>query len=404
MKIVQVNNYCYIRGGSEKVFLGEIEVLSKLGHSVAVFSRGHERNLRCDFSTFFPPDIKDEGTFSRVRMFLEYIYSFRVYEAFSSFINKFPPDVVHLHNIYGRLTTSVIDAARKARVPLVLTAHDYKLVCPTYLMLNKGKPCEKCLQGNYLNCVVQNCHHSGFTGSLLYTMESYFNRFFKKYEKVDYLIAPSNFLRDKLINGGYSHQKVVHIPNFVNTSGITPNFEPGDYIVYIGRVSGEKGIKTLVDAVKTTKIQAKIVGEGPLSKWLQGIIASEGIPNIILVGYKSGDDLLDILRNSAFMVLPSEWYENAPLSILEAYACGKPVVASRIGGIPEMVLDGVTGFLFEPGNVEQLKEIMVSLYNNKKLIAQMGKNARDMVEREYSPERHYEMLMDIYEKAIAKYR
>lgn len=403
MKIIFANNYFYIRGGSEKVFIEEMELLQRKGHLVFPFTRKFEHNFLSEFEKFFPSElIYDNCNFSeKVKSAINLIYSTEVKKKFEEYLGFIKPDIIHAHNIYGRLTSSLIDGAKKASVAVVMTLHDYKLLCPSYLMLNKENICEKCLKGNYLNCFFTKCHKNSFIASAIYTIESYFNKLFKKYDYVSFFICPSMFSLKKHNQAGIPEKKLEYIPNFLNTENFEPLYKAGDYILYAGRLSKEKGIMTLLKAMKNLDIKLKIVGDGPLRQDCEKFVRENNIINVEFLGYKTGDELKNLYRNSAFLVMPSEWYENAPMTILEAFAYGKPVIGSKIGGIPEMVIDGETGVLFEEKNWVSLQEKIRELIHSPTLIERMGRNGRNKVEKEHSSESHYEKLINLYKRALS---
>lgn len=402
MKIIFANNYFFVRGGSERVFFDEIKLLQSKGHVVATFSARHGSNLEGSYNYYFPnsPNYEERNVLKKAPALIKFIYSFEAKDKLLKLINIFKPDLIHLHNIYGRLTTSIIDAARKINIPVVMTAHDYKLICPTYLMLNKYKPCEKCIGGQYIHCLIERCHKNEFVGSLTYTIESYFNYIMKKYKHINYIICPSRFLLSRLIAAGWQEDKLAYIPNPIDVTDINPNFEVGKYILFFGRLSLEKGVSLLIDVARTIPLEIKIVGEGPLKQELISYAIKNKIKNVEFLNYKTGRDLFEVIKSAAFVVLPSLWYENAPLSIIESFACGKPVVASNIGGIPEMVINGETGLLAKAGDGQDLESKIMYLINNTYKIQEMGKRARKMAERIYSLENHFKLLINLYESAV----
>lgn len=407
MKLLFLNNYHYLRGGSERVFFGEMEILQARGHTVYSFARKHPHDLPAKFESFFPQHLETESihfSFDAIRTVKEIIYSKESKTSLKSIINRYPPDLAHAHNIYGRLTTSVLDLLNNEGISAVLTLHDYKLICPSYKLMKDNRICEDCKGNKFYKAVVNKCHKNSLTASAVYAIESYFNTWFGKYSKnVAYFISPSRFLRSKLTEFGWPESKIEYVPNYLVTSKFEPSYEAGKYLLYLGRLSGEKGIETLIRAynrISPLHVKMLIVGEGPEEKKLKALAGGSG--DVIFPGYLSGEELSQVTRESLAVVVPSEWYENAPISILEAMAYGKPVIGSNIGGIPEMVDHGVTGYLFEPGNVADLAskiELLLSLPPNR--LAEMGRAAREKVEREYNEEIHYSKLMEVYKKALS---
>lgn len=403
MKIVFINNYLYRRGGVETLMFDQIEQLKRHGHDVAVFTRHHKKNIQSDYEEYFAPTFEytNISGVGKLSAGINLIYSYKTRQCLSKLLEDFRPDIIHCHNIYGRLTTSVIDAARQMDIPLISSLHDYKMICPSYLMSNKGRNCEKCVGGRFYFCLLNRCHKEKFIPSLIYTIETYFNVVFKKYAWAKYFICPSRFLLQKHHEAGIPKEKLIQISNSVNTDRYKPNYTQGKYILFVGRISKEKGVLTLIKAVKGLSVPLKIVGEGPMGEECKKYVQKNNIHNVHFEGHRSGSELADLYEKAIFLVVPSEWYEVFGLIILEAFASGKPVIASNIGGIPELVLEKETGLLFEPGDNIELREKIDHLLSNPSLIAKMGEKAREKVEEEYTTELHYSNLMDLYKKAIS---
>jgi glycosyltransferase involved in cell wall biosynthesis len=222
------------------------------------------------------------------------------------------------------------------------------------------------------------------------------------YDNVDYFISPSDFLRDKMIEYGVSPERITRIPNFIALDQYAPLYTHGDYFLFFGRLHRFKGIMTLLEAMKFVDTSTLyVVGEGELRPQLESYAQEQGIGNVRFLGYQSGDDLKSIIANSMFSVIPSEWYENLPYAVLESFALGTPVIASNIGGMPELIAPGVDGVLFEAGNVHDLAEKIQYMIANSKALPEMGRQARAKIEREYDPHTHYERVMSIYRRLLA---
>jgi glycosyltransferase involved in cell wall biosynthesis len=410
MNILFVNNYNYSRGGAENVFLDESELLSKRGDKIFAFCRRHKNNLSSPYEKFFPSEMDTENiTFSvnSLHALLNILYSVEAKRSIRRLMTTYTFDLAHVHNIYGRLTTSILDALNHSGIPVVMTLHDYKIICPNYKLMHHGRICEDCRNGKFYMAMVNRCHKNSLAASAIYSFETYFNHIFRKYRKnVSYFISPSQFLKSKLIEFGWPEERIKHIPNALPVDRFNPKFEPGDYFLYIGRLSSEKGISTLIEAftsLKQSSIKLQITGEGPLEKELQKKAANDS--RIIFTGYRTGNELRESIRNCFAVVVPSEWYENAPLSVLEAMAYGKPVIGANIGGIPEMIDHEKTGFLYSSSNADELKNVMeISLSLPKKTIAKMGKSARKRVKSENNQPLHRESLIALYAKAVEKSR
>jgi glycosyltransferase involved in cell wall biosynthesis len=332
------------------------------------------------------------------------IYSRCVRHGLREVIRRFNPGLAHAHNIYGRLSLSALDELKSAGVPVVMTLHDLKLLCPSYLMLNGGAVCERCKGNKFYHAVLTRCHKKSYPASFVYALESWINHSFGKYGSVRRFITPSYFLQNKCVEYGWDRSRLSYIPNFIDL-GLVPEYRAGgEYLLYMGRLSREKGVGTLLQAYRRLKrpIPLMIVGDGPEREALERGAHAAGIP-VSFAGYLKGSALTDALSGARGVVMPSEWYENAPLTLLESFAAGKPVIGSRIGGISEMIEHGVNGFLFEPFNMRSLAEAIDRFLSLPEMeIASMAQAARAKVEQNFSPKRHYSDLMEVYSHALGK--
>jgi glycosyltransferase involved in cell wall biosynthesis len=402
MRIAMANNYYYLKGGAERVLFEEKKILEAHGHQVPVFSQSHPYNESSEFSDYYLP-FKDWRNISRIQklqMAFNMMYDRRAAYGFDRFLEVTDSDIVHVHNIYGGLTTSILDTAQRKGVPVVMTLHDYKLICPSYLMLNRGSVCESCKNRRFIYCLLKTCHKESLTASGVYCIESYLNKWLHKYDTIRYFICPSMFSLKKHVEHGIPRDKLLHIRNFVNFFKHEPHYENGKYVLFVGRLSEEKGILTLLKAVEHLNVPVRIVGDGPLKAEYEDFVAAHKIDHVIFEGYKSGDDLKRLYENAAFLVIPSECYENAPMTVLEAYSYGKPVIGSRIGGIPEMIEHGRTGLLFTPRQADELAECLRMLWRDSSLRSEMGREARERVEKEFSSQAHYKQLMGLYSTVL----
>jgi glycosyltransferase involved in cell wall biosynthesis len=402
MRIAMANNYYYIKGGAERVLFEEKKILEAHGHQVPVFSQAHPQNEFSQYSDCYPPfkDWRNISKIQKVPMALNIIYDRRTARGFNRFLEATDCDIVHAHNIYGGLTTSILDIAQKKGIPAVMTLHDYKLICPSYLMLNRGSVCEGCRNRRFIYCLLKTCHKESLTASGVYCIESYLNKWLHKYDTIRYFICPSMFSLTKHAEHGIPRDRLLHIRNFVNIAKYKPRYDNGRYGLFVGRLSKEKGILTLLAAVEHLHMPVRIVGDGPLKAEYESFAAKRKMNHVVFEGYKSGDDLKRLYEDAAFLVIPSECYENAPMTVLEAYSYGKPVIGSCIGGIPEMIEHGRTGMLCAIGDAGKLTECIDKLWSDKSLCQQMGHAAREKVEREFSAEGHYDRLMEVYQNLM----
>jgi len=400
MKIILTNKFFYLNGGSETVFFQEREFLLKQRHEVLDFSMSDERNLPSSYADFFVPNTNYNSGGSivqRLQQAISFVHSSVAVSKIEELILQEKPQIAHLHNIYHQLTPSIIPALKKHGVKVVMTLHDYKLVCPSYLALKGDVICNACAGEKFWNAFTMNCQHSRMRGLLLST-EAMFHKLRGSYDGVDLFLAPSGFLAN-LIERRIPEKKIKVLRNGIDIDKYQPNYQDQGYALYFGRLSKEKGVKTLLRAHQDLKLDLplKIVGAGPLEEELR-----LQYPDVDFLGYQSGQALNGLVANSAFVVVPSEWYENCSMAVLEAMALGKPIVGSRIGGIPEQVEDGETGFLFAMGSADELAEKMAVLATNQDMRASMGKAGRAKLEKEYSLVEHNRQLLEIYSGLLAR--
>lgn len=403
MRILLVNKYFYRKGGAETYFFALAEGLRALGHDVAFFSMQHPNNEPSYWSKYFVSEkdyVGDISAFKKVQEASTLIYSFEAKRKFEALLEEFKPDVIHMNNVHRQLTLSILDAPylKKHHVPVVYTAHDYILLCPAYTMVNgRGEVCDACLDKHFIHATKNVCVKGSRTKSALATMEAEFLKFHHAYSKINLIIAPSQFMKSKLDEGGFA-SKTVAMQNFLTDSQMamstrvanTHKFEDAQagarpYFLFFGRLSKEKGILTLVKAflqaagldegagsetgtgaghneVLPDTWDLHIVGDGPEREAIEQLIASAGPQaesRIHLLGYKNGEDLQREVGNARFTVLSSEWRENMPYSGLESLAAQTPIIGARIGGIPELVEEGRTGFTFESGNAADLRDVLM---------------------------------------------
>jgi glycosyltransferase involved in cell wall biosynthesis len=400
LNVLFANKFFHKNGGSEVVMFHEREYLYQQGHRVVDFSMFDERNFKSDYSSYFigRQNYQAEGMFGKFKSALTLIYSPEAVKKINKLIDLIKPDLVHCHNIYHQLTPSIIGAAKSRGVPVVLTLHDYKPVCPVYTRLQNGKPCSACLEGGFSPLLKYRCADGSLGKSALLYAEANVQKLLGNYEKVDRFIAPSRFMRDSVINR-FRPDQVSLLYNGVDSAGVKPTGGDEGYVLYLGRLSHEKGIETLLRAHGAAQ------GAWPLVVAGTGPLADEFIqkyPTVKFLGHVSGEVLNKTIAGAAALVVPSEWFENCPMSVLEAMAAAKPVIGARMGGIPELVADGETGFLFDAGNVDQLRNCVDRLMADASLRSAMGKAARLRVENEFSLEAHNTGLMEIYKSVLSK--
>jgi glycosyltransferase involved in cell wall biosynthesis len=400
MRILYANKYNYLKGGCERVLFAEMELMRSWGHQVAVFASRHPQNEPGELSDLFVEreDYFESSLWHKAKAALKIVYSLEALSKFGKAIDAFKPDVIHGHSIYTQLSTAVLDAAKKRKVPVVLTAHDYKIVCPSYLMLDHGKICEKCIGHHYYQCLLTRCHKENLVDSAVYTVESYFNYWFKKYDTVKTFICPSEFMRGKMLDR-IPPEKLKVVMNPLDISLYPFDGKDQGYYLFVGRMSKEKGVGPLIRVFRELNLPLKLAGSGPLEGEYRKL--AEGAANIQFLGFQSGKALEDLYRGAHACLAPSQWYENLGMVIMESLAYGKPVIGSRIGGIPELVLDGENGFLFDPFDLEDLKKKIIAFHALDPVsYGRFSQKARDFAVSHFSIEGHYGALMETYQIAM----
>ena len=408
MKILLVNKFHYIKGGSETYYFGLGELLEKSGHDVIYFSMKDDKNKPCPQEKYFVENVDFNapmGKFKLMKTALKMLYSREAKKKFKKLILDEKPDIIHLNIFQSQLTASIVDVAHKYRIPIVYTAHDLKSVCPNYQMLNHGEVCEKCLHGKYINCFKTSCMKDSRLKSLLATMEADVYKRKKTYRKIDLIITPSEFYKRKIDEAKIADCPVVHMTNFLpqGTQYSAVN-KVGDYILYFGRLSREKGIITLVEAYSRSNCELPlyIVGTGSVKEEIEGKIKELSMTDKIkLLGFKSGRELKDIVDAILCVVLPSEWYETGPYSIMEAISACKPVIVSNLGGLPELVDDGITGYIVPAKDAEKLAEAIKKMSDmpSKDLLA-MGQAATQKAKSMFDAQKYAREIVKKYEEMI----
>jgi glycosyltransferase involved in cell wall biosynthesis len=396
MKVLMANKFFFRKGGAEIVMFQERNFLLRSGEEVIDFSMQDERNCESPYESHFVSRKDYEGrNLTKIGLALSLVHSREAVSKIAALIDKMRPDLMHCHNVYHQITPSIISVAKSRGIPVVLTLHDFKPVCPVYLRLRAGRPCSLCLDGDFRQVLMNRCAGGSVGASALLYAEAAIQRWLGSYEKVDRFLAPSRFMRDAALHRFRSGQ-VALLYNGVDTAELEVSTRDEGYALYLGRVSREKGVETLLQAHEAAGTwDLVIAGTGPLERGLQ-----MRYRNARFVGQLSGQALKAAIGGASAIVVPSEWYENCPMSVLEAMAYGKPVVASRIGGIPELVVDGETGVLFEPGDAADLRRHVSRLMGDASLRARMGAAGRIRAERQFSIEKHNANLIETYRSLV----
>ena len=420
MRVILVNKFHYLKGGSETYYFGLADGLRKLGHEVHFFAMQDEKNLPCEDSDLFV-SAKDYNGPTLVTQKLgetkSLIYSKESLEKFEVLCERVNPDVVHMNLVHRQITLSILDAPylKEHNVPVLFTSHDYILVCPNYLMLGgAGNVCEACLGGHFKECLKRKCVKGSTVKSAMAMAEADWYKRHRTYQKIDRIIAPSAFMRDKLVQGSFPEEQVVHMQNFAKDEVLQRARDSYDrtdrdhpYLLFFGRLSEEKGISVLVESFERALPQLPegmrlvIAGDGPEREALEARMSDR----IQLVGFKQGEELRQLIAGATFAACPSVCRENMPYSVVEALAEGTPVVGSRIGGIPEAVIEGKTGWLAEPGDVESLSDALVrgtKAAQDRAAYSTLQQDCRSYALSRCDQSKYMDQLTDLYEELVSE--
>ncbi len=411
MRILLIDKFYFIKGGAERYYFELKEILEAHGHEVIPFSMQHPDNFDTPYASYFVDNIEFNGSklqrmATAPKAVGRILYSTQARARVEKLIAETRPDIAHVHMIDHQLSPSILPGIKKFGIPIIQTVHQYKLVCPNYRLFidRERRICEKCLGGEFYHPILEKCHQDSRAASFLIALESYIHKWMGVYDLIDLFHAPSTFMGKKLREGGVAAHRVRHLFYTIKIKDYAyhPAFQ--DYFIYFGRLSGEKGLTTLLRAMQGFKgSKLKIVGSGPEEAKLKAL-AQELQVAVEFAGAKQGEELKSIVAKARFIVVPSEWYENSPLVIYEAFATGKPVIGADIGGITELIKHGEDGYLFPAGDAQKLRESIEMLDRNEIKITKFGKAARRKAEDWFAPEKHYEILMSWYQELLRRSR
>ena len=409
MRILYCNKFNFAFSGTEAYLFASMETMRARGHKTALFSMADSRGDPTPYDRHFVShlDFKaPHGIATKTRLALHAIYSTEARQKLRAMIREFRPDVAHVRNIYHHLSPSILWELKAHGVPVLYHMNDFKMLCPSYNMVSAtGESCEGCKGGRFSHVVRRGCYAGGTAASAVLAAEAYLHRWFGTYERcVDVVLAPSRFVKDKLIENGWDAERIHVLPHLQNVPERTaPHPGKAGTILYLGRLSREKGIADLLVAIRRFPyLQLVIAGDGPLRGELESFAASSGLSNVSFVGHVSGSSLDELISQSQFTMFPSHAYETFGKSILESFAQGRAVIASDLGSRRELVEEGETGLLYRVGNVDQLAAAIAFLSERPELSEQMGKCGRELVRERYSQDEHFLALNSIYEHLRAK--
>lgn len=383
MRVLLANKFFYPKGGAEQVFFAQDRLLRELGHETIHLSVRDPDNEPSPWSEYFVSPVSYEGGVSRERFraATRLFHSSEVARAVRRLVERSRPDLAVLHNVYHQLGPALAAELSRAGVPTILFLHDYKIVCPAYRLLRDGTPCEQCAAGNFWQAARHGCGGSPGRGVAL-AMEAYWQRLTGGYDRVDRFCAPSGFLVGKVAEMGFP-RTVELLPNFVPPAASPADPADGRSIGYAGRLSHEKGVDVFLRAAADLPgIPFRIAGTGPAAESLAQQAARDGAGNVTFLGRLTREDLFQEYRGWRAAVVPSVWYENCPLSVLEPLSLGIPVIGSDLGGIPELLEEG--GVTVPPGEAASLATAIADLWEQPGEARELGVRGRGFVERKHS--------------------
>jgi len=382
---ILIANWAWYPSGGDWTYIKTVsEIYEELGHHVVPFSMKDERNLPSEYSEYFIDNInykdlnQDRSVGSAVEVVSKSVYSSEAVRKLKALLKVVKIDLAHLNLIHHYLTPAIIKVLNEHQIPIIWTLHDYTILCPQSTFISNDKVCEQCRAGNFYRCAVNRCKKGSLLASSLAAFENYFHNFFNYYQYVDYFICPSLFSYNKYKSFGFFPDKlrqIYHTYNFESPEFLGKPENEDRYIVYVGRLEKIKGVHTLLQAMQFNPgIKLKIIGDGTEELNLRTFKAVQSLNNVEFLGKLPKEEVLLTIKKSDFLVCPSEWYEVLGLTIFEAMLMAKPVIGSDIGAIPESVIHGQTGLLFQAGNAADLSEKIQTLYNSDQL-SLLGENA-----------------------------
>lgn len=387
------------------------KMLEENGHEVIPFSIHSNKNVDTPYSKYFvePIGSRDAVYFNEVKktpksvwqMFSRSVYSVEVKNAIQREIKAEKPDLVYIIHFVNKLSPSVITGAKELGIPVVLRLSDYFLLCPRFDFMYQKKVCEECLTKGYKSCIQKKCVQGSKAASLIRVFSMKVHSLLKVYDKVDAFITPSEFLKKKLVANGFPEGKIYCIPTFTTSKSTVGKPQIGTYGLYFGRVTEEKGVETAIKAYeKMPEKQLKIMGDDTTDEGirLKEYVRQKGLSNVEFLGFKGGTELEEVIKGAKFTLIPSIWYDNLPNTALESFQYSKPVIASNIGSLPELIIDGYNGYLFEPGDSEDLRKKVEKIDSDEETLQRLGKNSRSRLEDRFAPLTHYDSLMNVMKK------
>lgn len=416
MRILLAHKYMFRGGGTSTYVFGLADELERRGHEWVPFTVAYDQTAVDTYTEYFvsPPLGPDQSHYkdmelsplAMIKLLARAAYSFETRRKAGGLIDAAHPDIAYIQNIYNYMSPSVLDACASRDLPIVMRVPDYNMMCAELHFLRHGEVCTECLRGGYWRALQHRCLKGSLAATAARVASMYVHRWLGVYDTVDLFITPSSFMREKLIAAGYDAERIVHLRSFYprQVEQDATRVED-DYILYFGRVAPEKAVDTLIRALARLEDPPRLVIAGSdvdgTRSELEDLCAELGLRSVEFVGFQDREALDDLIRRCLFTVVPSRWYDNCPMAVLESFAHAKPVVASDIGGIPEQVA-GDCGILFEPDNVEELAASITRLLEDAELRHKMGAAALHRLREQYSAGAHCDRLLELFERLVTE--
>ncbi|MDB4926283.1 glycosyltransferase family 4 protein [Mucilaginibacter sp.] len=406
MNILVVNWSWYPSGGDWTYVENLTKIYEDRGHHVIPFSMKDDRNFPSPWSDYFIENIDYKKINRRsltagIKVVMKSIYSFEAQKNLEKLLSDVKIDFAHINVIHHHITPIILKVLKQKNIPIIWTLHEYIPICPEGTFISHGQICERCFDGAFYNCITHSCKKGSYLASTVAALENYVHKYLNYYEYVDHYVCPSVFLYEKFKAFNFFSDKLVQLYHGydyaeIETAKLAPKAGDEKYIVFTGRLEKIKGAHTVLNAMLACRdIQLKIIGDGTQEPALKEFKETHQLTNVTFLGKKNKQETLQIINGAEFLICASEWYEVLGFTVVEAMALGKPVIGSAIGAIPEMVINNQTGLLFEPGNHNQLADLIKSLFTDIDLILQMGKNANQHINQLINTEKHFEGLQKL---------
>jgi glycosyltransferase involved in cell wall biosynthesis len=405
MRVLYCNKYNFGFSGTEYYLFELMDLMRTRGHEAELFSMAHKTGDRHSYEHHFVPsiDFKKGGLWHTAKASVHAVYSWQSRRCLREMVRDFKPDIAHVRNIYHHLSPSILWELKAQNVPVIYHLNDFKLLCPSYNMVSHGHACERCAGGQFHHVLSEGCYSGRPGSSAVLAAEAYTHKWLRTYPKcVDRFLAPSEFVKQKLVEHGWDESKIDALPHFQKLPAKTFDPPRNAPALYFGRLSQEKGVADLLEAMKwLPHVKLQIAGDGPQKPALQDQVERLQLKNVSLLGHLQGHELERAISSSCFTVLPTRAYETFGKSIVESYAHARAVIATDLGSRRELLHHGETGSLYPVGDAAKLADAIAYLFARPELAAKMGSAGRELVRAKYSPETHYSNLISLYEQVLS---